>query len=131
MRVCLSRPYACLTSAGGGGGGGEAGANNEVVRFNTWQRYEFWDLSGKISQRALVSESDARAAAVDAIGRPVQWRRYYQQIAFDKVIYVIHGIKWVSAPAAKRDGIFDEGAALLRSRHQHRCGSQIAWSSLH
>jgi GTPase SAR1 family protein len=48
------------------------GFNNEVVPFNAWQKYEFWDLGGSEVQRPL-------------------WKKFYQRIQFDFVVYVVDG----------------------------------------
>jgi GTPase SAR1 family protein len=52
------------------------GFNTEIVEFNRWQKYEFWDLGGSLSQRPL-------------------WPKFYKSIVFEHVVYVIDGMEFI------------------------------------
>lgn len=73
------------------------GVNNEIVSFNKWQKYEFWDPSGSPAQIAL-------------------WPVYYNNMVFDFVVYVIDGYKWVGCQnSEKKETIFDEDRMELHA----------------
>lgn len=70
------------------------GFNNEVITFNKWQSYEFWDPGGSIGSRSL-------------------WKRYYSRIHFDYLVYVISGVKWLSDK--KKDTVLNEDRMELHA----------------
>jgi len=72
------------------------GFNNEVITFNKWQSYEFWDPGGSIAQRS-------------------SWKRYYSRIHFDYLIYVIDGTKWLLADAKKKETLLNEDRMELHA----------------
>jgi len=72
------------------------GFNNEVITFNKWQSYEFWDPGGNIAQRS-------------------SWKRYYSRINFDFLIYVIDATKWLVADAKKKETLLNEDRMELHA----------------
>jgi len=50
------------------------GFNNEVIQFNKWQKYEFWDLGGSPAQRPF-------------------WKKVYGVVQFNYIVYVLNGEK--------------------------------------
>lgn len=72
------------------------GFNNEVVFFNNWQAYEFWDPGGSVVQREL-------------------WSRYYRRLYVGVVIYVIDGFKYARADPKRRETILDDDRMELHT----------------